>query len=69
MNQRRRICVAYNTTREQEMKFLTSENGAAAAEYALILTMIAVVIVTGLSSVATQINVLLTNAKNAFPAA
>ena len=51
------------------MKFLTSENGAAAAEYALILTMIAVVIVTGLSSVATQINVLLTNAKNAFPAA
>ena len=69
MNQRRRSCVAYNPTREQEMKFLTSENGAAAAEYALILTMIAVVIVTGLSSVATQINVLLTNAKNAFPAA
>jgi pilus assembly protein Flp/PilA len=46
------------------MKFLKTENGAAAAEYGLLVALIAIVIIVGVTSLGSKLNTDFTNIAN-----
>ncbi len=50
-------------------RFMLCQQGVTAIEYALIASLIAIVIVTAIGSVGTSLNSSFTNVANAFPAA